>query len=96
MAHGSGDAVEVDTVNGRPVRFVWRARAYTVQRVLEHWVTTRDWWLEHATASDAELTEREFWRVEAVRTEDAPRGVGVCELRYEAAAGTWTITRVWD
>jgi hypothetical protein len=30
--------------DGRPVRFVWRGRLYTVRAILEHWIVNREWW----------------------------------------------------
>jgi Family of unknown function (DUF6504) len=30
--------------DGRPVRFVWRGRLYTVRAILEHWIINREWW----------------------------------------------------
>ncbi|WP_329521789.1 DUF6504 family protein [Spirillospora sp. NBC_01491] len=91
MARVFGDPVEVWTSDGRPVRFVWRGRLYTVRRVLEHWVATRDWWREPPPAADVP-GEREFWRVEAT----PERETGVYELRRDAATGSWLLSRLWD
>lgn len=92
MTRVFGDPVDVRLGDdGRPLRFVWRGRLYAVRRVLEHWVTTRDWWREQDLAVEAG-GEREFWRVEA--TPD--REIGVYELRHDTAAGTWRLSRVWD
>jgi hypothetical protein len=86
-----GDPVDVWVVDGRPWRFVWDGRLYTVRRVLEHWVTTRDWWRDrHPDAEEA--TEREFWRVEASPDTET----GVYELRHDAATGGWMLSRAWD
>ena len=91
MSRVYGDPIDVWTIEGRPVRFVWRGRLYTVRRVLEHWVTTRDWWREqHPEAETA--SEREFWRVEAAPDDE----IGVYELRFDAATGTWMLSRAWD
>jgi len=93
MTRVFGDPVEVWVTDGRPVRFVWRGRLYSVRRVLEHWVTTRDWWREQQPEAPDEATgEREFWRVEAT----PEREVGVYELRHDTATGTWLLSRVWD
>lgn len=91
MSRVYGDPVDVWTSDcGSPVRFVWRGRLFTVHRVLEHWVATRDWWRELYPDSD-DLREREFWRVEA-----SPGGeVGVYELRFDAATDTWMLSRAW-
>ncbi|MCO6010282.1 DUF6504 family protein [Actinoallomurus purpureus] len=91
MSRVYGDPVEVWLTDGRPSRFVWRGRLYTVLRVLDRWVTTRDWWHErHPEAPEG--SEREFWRVEA--TPD--RAVGVYELRHDQATGTWMLSRAWS
>jgi hypothetical protein len=34
--------------DGRPVRFVWRGRLYTVRAILEHWIVNREWWQDPA------------------------------------------------
>ena len=40
-----GEPVEVQArKDGRPTRFVWRSRLYTVRAILEHWVINREWW----------------------------------------------------
>jgi hypothetical protein len=86
-----GDPIEVWVTDGRPSRFVWNGRLYTVRRVLDRWVTTRDWWRDRHPGVEEE-TAREFWRVEA-----APEGhVGVYELRHDAATGDWMLSRAWD
>lgn len=91
MSRVYGDPVEVWTVGRRPTRFVWRGRLYTVRRILDHWVTTRDWWKErHPDAGEG--GEREFWRVEAT----PEKAVGVYELRFDTATGAWLLSRVWD
>jgi hypothetical protein len=45
-----GDPVDVWVVNGRPGRFTWHGRLYTIRRILQHWVPE---------------TGVEVWRVEA-------------------------------
>jgi hypothetical protein len=87
-----GDPVEVWTTHGQPARFVWRGRLYTVRRVLDHWVTTRDWWKEQHPEEPGAGGEREFWRVEA--TPD--KVIGVYELRLDTMSGAWLLSRVWD
>jgi hypothetical protein len=90
MSRVYGDPVDVWVSDGRPARFVWRGRLYTIRVVLEHWVATRDWWKERHPEAE-EHGEREFWRVEA-----SPDGqTGVYELRFDAAAGTWMLSRAW-
>jgi hypothetical protein len=88
-----GEPVEVSVQDGRPVRFIWRGRLYTVLAVLEHWLVSREWWRQQSPDPDAP-TEREFWRVEASAGRDGP--AGVYELRRDAATGDWLLARVWD
>src|SRR5438876_194074 len=48
-----GEPVQVRArPDGRPVRFVWRSRLYTVRAILEHWVINREWWREPADPGD--------------------------------------------
>ena len=81
--------------DGRPMRFVWRSRLYTVRAILEHWVVSREWWRAgpqqpgKPAGPGAGQPELEFWRVEAAPGQDMPPGV--FELRRDIAAGTWTL-----
>jgi hypothetical protein len=84
-----GEPVTVHTrPDGRPVRFVWRSRLYTVRAILEHWVINREWWRD--PGAEPGPPELEYWRVEALLApgEAAP---GVYELRREAATGQWIL-----
>jgi Family of unknown function (DUF6504) len=90
-----GEPVKVQArPDGRPLRFVWRSRLYTVRAILEHWVINREWWRapEGDTGDQGPgeaQPELEFWRVEA-----APGSVmtaGVYELRQDIATGAWTL-----
>jgi Family of unknown function (DUF6504) len=92
MSRAYGDAVQVWLVEGRPSRFVWEGRLYTVLRVLDHWVTTRDWWRDRNPEAEAEPTAREFWQVEATPDKE----IGVYELRYDEASETWMLSRAWN
>jgi hypothetical protein len=45
MSRVYGEPVNVKArADGRPLRFVWRSRLYTVRAILEHWVINREWW----------------------------------------------------
>jgi hypothetical protein len=88
MATVYGEPVHVQARDdGRPARFVWRSRLYTVHAILEHWVISREG--AQDPRSEPGQPDLEFWRVEA-----AP-GPGttarVCELRRQAAANAWTL-----
>jgi hypothetical protein len=94
-----GDPVGVRArEDGRPTRFVWRGRLYTVRAILEHWVVNREWWRapgsageqsEEATRGEWVRPELEFWRVEA--SSGPGMTAGIYELRREAATGAWTL-----
>jgi Family of unknown function (DUF6504) len=94
MSGTYGEPVQVKArPDGRPVRFVWRSRLYTVRAIWEHWVINREWWREPAGSGDAGTEpgqpELMFWRVEAAPGQGATPGV--YELRQEVATGAWTI-----
>jgi hypothetical protein len=92
-----GEPVKVNArVDGRPLRFVWRSRLYTVRAILEHWVINREWWRTRGDSGTPEDTgpqpgqpELEFWRVEAAPGQGMTPGV--YELRREVATDTWTL-----
>jgi len=94
MSGTYGEPVQVRArPDGRPVRFVWRSRLYTVRAIWEHWVINREWWREPAGSGDAGTEpgqpELMFWRVEAAPGQGATPGV--YELRQDVATGAWTI-----
>ncbi|MCD0452769.1 DUF6504 family protein [Actinocorallia sp. API 0066] len=74
--------------DGLPRRFVWRDRLFVVQRVLRHWIGSRELWREPGPGQGP---VREFWRVEASPGRDA----GVYDLHREPGTDTWTLSRVW-
>jgi hypothetical protein len=75
--------------DGRPTRFWWRGRLYTVSAILEHWVVNREWWRD--PEAERGQPELEFWRVEA--SSGPAMTAGIHELRREAATGIWTVRR---
>jgi len=83
-----GEAVNVQArEDGRPTRFVWRSRLYTVRAILEHWVINRE--RAQDPRSEPRDPELEFWRVDA--RPGPGTTTGVYELRREAATNTWTL-----
>ncbi|MGH3194636.1 MAG: DUF6504 family protein [Streptosporangiaceae bacterium] len=92
MSRVYGEPVEVQARDdGRPVRFVWRSRLYTVRTILEHWVINREWWRDPGdSGSRPGQPELEFWRVEAAPGQGMPPGA--YELRRETATATATTT----
>jgi hypothetical protein len=93
VAEPSGERMYGEPVNvqarddGRPVRFVWRGRLYTVRAILEHWVVNREWW--HDPEAEPGRPELEFWRVEAAPGQGLP--AEVYELRRDAATDAWAL-----
>jgi Family of unknown function (DUF6504) len=85
-----GEPVNVQARDdGRPARFVWRGRLYTVDAILEYWVINRERWQDPGAGSDPEQPELVFWRVEA--SPGQGMAVEVCELRKQTATGAWTL-----
>jgi hypothetical protein len=88
MSRAYGEPVNVRArPDGRPIRFVWRGRLYTVRAILEHWVINREWWQD--PGAEPTGPELEFWRVEAA---PGPATTpSVYELRHDPATSTWTL-----
>jgi Family of unknown function (DUF6504) len=83
-----GEPVNVQARDdGRPARFVWRGRLYTVHAILEHWVINREWWQD--PEAEPGQPELEFWRVEASPGQGMT--AGVYELRRDAGTDAWTL-----
>ena len=74
------------TDDGRPVRFVWRDRLYTVRAVVEHWVSSSE---RSQDPKGKPGQPDEFWQVQAAPGPGTKSGV--YELRREAATGAWTL-----
>ena len=89
MSRVYGEPVDVWVRDGRPARFVWRGRHYSVLRVLEQWVVSLE-----LKADSGEPSEHEFWRVEASPGRNVP--AATYELRRDARTGNWLLARVWD
>lgn len=88
MSRVYGEPVNVQARDdGRPARFVWRGRLYTVRAILEHWIINREWWQD--PGAEAGQPELEFWRVEA--SPGPGMKAGVYELRRDAATDAWTL-----
>jgi hypothetical protein len=91
MSRTYGEPVNVQArEDGRPARFVWRGRLYTVRAIEEHWIITRPRQPDPGSSvADPGQPDVEFWRVHA-----SP-GPGVTsviyELRREAATNSWTL-----
>jgi Family of unknown function (DUF6504) len=83
-----GESVNVQARDdGRPVRFVWRGRLYTVRAILEHWVVNREWWQD--PEAEPGRPELEFWRIEAAPGQGM--ATEVYELRRDTGADSWTL-----
>jgi Family of unknown function (DUF6504) len=93
MNRAYGEPLEVHTAeDGRPARFVWRGKLYTVHSIMEHWVINREWWRESDPVPAQ--PELQFWQVEASAGQGLPPGT--YELRRDVAADAWTLRRVAD
>jgi len=88
-----GEPVDVRLQDGKPARFVWRGRLFTVLVVLDRWMTSREWWIARHPDPGAPA-EREFWRVEAV-PERTPNS-GIYDLCFDWSGGHWHLIRVED
>jgi hypothetical protein len=88
-----GEPVHVWLRADKPARFVWRGRLYTVLRVFEHWVVSREWWKQRGE-QPGDPADQEFWRVEASPGRNLP--AAAYELRRDDATGSWLLARVWD
>ncbi|MBO0809572.1 MAG: nucleotidyltransferase [Actinobacteria bacterium] len=93
MSKRYGEPVEVWDADGRPVRFAWRGRPYTVLRVLDRWLISREWWQQRGAGAGLPA-EHEFWRVEASFEGNVPPAT--YELRRDTATGSWLLARIWD
>jgi Domain of unknown function (DUF6504) len=100
MSRVYGEPVNVQARDdGRPVRFVWRGRLYTVRAILEHWIINREWWQDPGVSGpegpqgpqgpEPGQPELEFWRIEASPGQGMT--AGVYELRRESATDAWTL-----
>jgi len=87
-----GEPVEVWLRDGKPARFVWRGRLYTVLAVLARWTAGRE--RAAGPQGPASPAGREFWRVEASPGKNVPSAV--YELRHDEASDRWLLSRSWD
>ena len=94
--------------DGKPARFVWRGRLYTVLAVLDRWTASHPRPVPGA-AGDAPAAvresqssprqepqspiAREYWRVEASPGKNVPPAP--YELRHELATDRWLLSRGW-
>ncbi|MGO8958872.1 MAG: DUF6504 family protein [Streptosporangiaceae bacterium] len=82
-----GEPVEVWQRHGKPARFVWRGRLYTVLFVRDK----RAFAGASQPGGENGQLSRECWLVEATPERAVP--ASVFELCYEAAADRWTLSR---
>ena len=91
-----GEPVEVWLRHGRPARFVWRGRMYTVMFVLDRRVappgppTPADP-ADPASPASPAAAGRECWRVEATPERTVPPTN--FELCHDLAADRWLLSR---
>ncbi|MDA0564274.1 DUF6504 family protein [Streptomonospora sp. S1-112] len=89
MGHVYGVPITVTEHQGRPVRFVWDRRVYTVRHIVDHWITVRADW---TPAHHDQPPQRVHWRVEA----GSAGPPGVYELLHDSGSGRWLLARVLD
>ena len=93
MNRAYGEPIDVQSRDdGRPTRFVWRGRLYTVRAIVEHWVINKEWWQQ--PENEPRQPELVFWRVDA--SPGQGMAVGVFELRHDLSDGSWTLHRTAD
>lgn len=86
------EPVEVWLRHGRPARFVWRGRMYTVMFVLDRQQTPAPSAADPAADSADPLAGgRECWRVEATPERAMPPAT--YELCHDLSADRWTLSR---
>jgi Family of unknown function (DUF6504) len=83
MSGNGSEPAEVWERDGRPVRFVWRGRIYTV-------IFVRDRWQVPADPATGAMAGVECWRVEATPVRAVPPAV--YELCHDLAADRWSLT----
>lgn len=83
MSGIDSEPAEVWERDGRPVRFAWRGRLYTV-------IFVRDRWQVAAEPAAGDMAGRECWRVEATPVRGVPPAV--YELCHDLAADRWSLT----
>ena len=79
-----GEPVEVWLRHGRPARFIWRGRMYTVLFVLDQRTVP-------GSVESCAQGGRQCWRVEATPLRAVP--ATTFDLCYDAAAERWSLSR---
>jgi hypothetical protein len=98
MSWVRSEPVQVWLINGRPARFVWRERLYTVLSILERPAAdeagNRDDSGEHDDAGgrDGAQVNWRCWKVTASPGRNVP--ADVYRLCNDPAAGRWSLTRI--
>ncbi len=91
-------SIACEPAEGRPFRFVWRARIWRVGSIQRSWVETVPWWLGNhrgspgssAVRTATRLVQRQLWRVDASSGERS----GVYDLA--CCEGVWTLVAAVD
>jgi hypothetical protein len=89
-----GEPVEVWLRDGRPERFVWRGRMYTVMFVLGRRLapgTVPGDAADSGDSGESRHGDRECWRVEATPERAVP--ATKYELCHDLAADRWSLSR---
>ena len=83
MSEARSEPVEVLLDEGRPARFIWRGRLYTVLSVIER--------PDQPAPEGPPAARWRCWRVMASPGKNVP--AGAYRLCHDAAAGRWRLTR---
>ena len=87
-----GEPAGVWLRDGRPARFVWRGRMYTVMFVLDRQLSPGPASADPGVApADPAAGDRECWRVEATPERTVPPTR--FELCHDLTADSWSLTR---
>lgn len=91
MSRTYGEPVNVQArEDGRPARFVWGGRLYTVRAIEEHWVITRERRQDPgARGAEPDPPDLEFWRVQA--SPGPGMTPAIYELRREVTTDAWIL-----
>jgi Family of unknown function (DUF6504) len=85
-----GEPVEVWMRHGKPARFIWRGRMYTVLFVLDRRALPGPA-PQPPAEEEPQADARELWRVEAAPERGVPPAI--YELVHDLAADRWTLSR---
>jgi hypothetical protein len=97
MSRVYGEPVNVQARDdGRPVRFVWRGRLYTVRAILEHRVINREWWQDPGSAPPSGPEPRQPESCQPEPRQPEPRQPELEFWRVEASPGQGMAAGIYE